>query len=54
MVHFLIIVFVYLLAVLSLYCCRGFSLAVASAGYSLAAVSELLIVVASLAAEPGL
>ena len=41
-------------AVLGLRCCVGLSLAVASGGYSLAAVSELLIVVASLAAEPGL
>ena len=32
----------------------GFSLVVASRGYSLVVVGKLLIVVASLAAEPGL
>ena len=42
------------LAVLGLHCCMGFSLVVASRGYSLVAVCRLLTVVASLAAEPGL
>ena len=41
--------FIYLaLAVLSLHCCLGFSLVVASGYYSLVAVHRLLIVVASL------
>ena len=43
--------FIYLLAVLGLHCCTGFSLAVASRGYSLVAMSELLIAVASLVAK---
>ena len=42
------------LAVLGLCCCTGFSLVVASGGYSPVAVPGLLIVVASLVAEPGL
>ena len=47
--------FTYLfLAVLGLCCCTGFSLVVASGGYSPVAVPGLLIVVASLVAEPGL
>ena len=40
--------------VLCLHCCMGFSLVVASGGYSLVAVCRVLIVVASLAAEHGL
>ena len=52
---FYIILFTYLfLAVLGLCCCTGFSLVVASGGYSPVAVPGLLIVVASLVAEPGL
>ena len=39
------------LVVLGLPCCVGFSLAVASGGYSLVAVHGLLIAVASLAVE---
>ena len=39
------------LAVLGLCCCVGFSLVVASGGYSLVAVLWLLIVVVSLVAE---
>ena len=51
---FYIIVFTYLfLAVLGLCCCTGFSLVVASGGYSPVAVHGLLIVVASLVAELG-
>ena len=45
---------IYLLAVLGPHCCMGFSLAVASRGYSLGAVHRLLIVVASLAVDHGL
>ena len=40
-----------LLAVLSLHCFEGFSLVVASGGYSLVAVHGLLTVVASLVTE---
>ena len=39
------------MAVLGLHCCLGFSLAVASEGYSPVAGSGFLIVVASLVAE---
>ena len=39
------------LAVLGLHCCSGFSLVVASGGYSLGAVHGLLIVVPSLVAD---
>ena len=39
---------------LGLYCCRGFSLVVASESYSPAVVHGLLIAVASLVAEYGL
>ena len=39
------------LAFLGPCCCSGFSLVVASRGYSLAAVGRLLIVVSSLAVE---
>ena len=42
------------LAVLGLHCCVGFSLVVASGGYSLNAVRGLLIVEASLVVECGL
>ena len=48
-----ILLFTLIFAVLSLRCCTGFSLVVASRGYSLAAVCELLTVVASLIAEQG-
>ena len=52
---FYIILLTYLfLAVLGLRCYTGFSLVVASGSYSPAAVHGLLIVVASLVAEPGL
>ena len=43
--------FIYLLAVLGLHCYTGFSLVEASRGYSLVAMSELLIAVASLFAK---
>ena len=43
-----IILFISFLPVLGLCCCKDFSLSVASHGYSLAAVHELLIVVTSL------
>ena len=43
-----------LLAVLGLHCCRAFFLVGESGGYALAAVHELLIVVACLVAEHGL
>ena len=47
--------FTYLfLAVLDLCCYAGFSLVVESRGYSLVAVHELLIAVASLVVEHGL
>ena len=39
------------MAVLGLHCCTGFSLVVVSRGYTLVAVSRLLIAVASLVAE---
>ena len=42
------------LAVLGLCCCLGFSLVAASGGYSLVAVSRLLIVLASLVVERSL
>ena len=42
------------LAVLGLRCCSGFSLVVVSRSYSLAAMCQLLIVVASLVVEHGL
>ena len=53
---FLIVLFIYLfiLAVLGVHCCTGFSPVVASEGYSLVAVSRLLIVPPSLIAELGL
>ena len=41
------------MTVLGLYCCIGFSLVVASGGYSLVVLLELLIEVASLVAKPG-
>ena len=48
------ILFIYLfLAVLGLHCCKGFSLVVASEGYSLAVVCRLLIAVASLVWSTG-
>ena len=47
--------FIYLvLAVLGLYCREGFSLVVASRGYSVAVVHELLLASASLVPEHGL
>ena len=46
--------FVYFLAVLGLYCCAGFSLVVASGGYSGVAVLQLLIAGASLVVEQSL
>jgi hypothetical protein len=45
--------FIYILAVLGLCCCTGFSLDAASGGYSLVVVCKLLIVMASLVAEHG-
>ena len=46
--------FIYLLAVLGLCCCTGFSLVAVSEGYSLVVVNRLLVAVASLAVEPRL
>ena len=46
--------FVLFFAMLGLCCCMGFSLVVASGGYSLIALHRLLIVVASLFSEHGL
>ena len=46
--------FFFFMAVLGLCCYMGFSLVVASGGYSLAAVHRLLTAVASLLAERGL
>ena len=43
----------FILAMLKLHCCAGFSLAVASGGYPLGAVNGLLVAVASLVAEQG-
>ena len=48
-----IILLILIFAALGLRCCTGFSLAVASRGYSLDAVCELLTVVASPIAEQG-
>ena len=45
---------IFLMAVLGLHCCSGFSLAVASGGCSLVVVCRLGIAVASLVAEHGL
>ena len=50
---FLKFLFIYILAVLGLCCCTGFSLDAASGGYSLVVVCKLLIVMASLVAEHG-
>ena len=44
---------IYLLTVLGLRCCSGFSLVAVSRGYSLVAVHGLLIEVASLVVEHG-
>ena len=49
-----LVLFVYLLTVLGLQCCLGFSLVVVSGGHSLVLVHGLLFVVSSLAAERGL
>ena len=49
--HFLLKFYLSFLAVLGPPCCAGFSLVVASGGYSLAAVCRLLIAVAPLVAE---
>ena len=46
--------FIYLLAVLGLCCCMGFSLVVVSRGCSLVTVPGLLIVMASFVAEQGI
>ena len=46
--------YLFILAVLGLCSCAGFSLVAASRGYSLLEVLELLIAVASLFAEHGL
>ena len=46
------ILFIHLfLAILDLHCCKGFSLVVASHGYSLAVVCRLFIEVVSLVVE---
>ena len=53
-VFLFLLVSIYLrVAVLGLRCCAGFSLVVASRGYSRIAVHGLLIAVASLVAEHG-
>ena len=49
----LICIYLFILAVLGLCCCSGFSLVVASGGYSRVAVLGPLIVVASLVSEHG-
>ena len=48
------ILFIYLLAVLGLHCCMGFSLAVVSRGYSVFVVCGFLIVLASFIMDHGL
>ena len=48
-----IILFMYLLAVLGLHCCAGFSLVAVGRDYSPVAVCGLLILVASLVAGRG-
>ena len=48
---FNVILFIYLLAALSLPCCMGSSLVAVSGSYSLVAVHRLLIAVASFIAE---
>ena len=50
----MIVGFCFFLVVLVLRCCAGFSLVAASGDFSLAAVRQLLIAVASLAVEPRL
>ena len=52
-VFFFLIIFIYFffLAVLGLHCCMGFSLVVASGGYSLVAVHGLITAVAFLVVE---
>ena len=47
-------IFICVLAGLGLHCCMGFSLVVASGGYSLVAVCGFLIAVTSLGVEQGL
>ena len=44
----------FILAALGLYCCVGFSLVVVSEGYSLVAMHQLLMAVASFIVEHGL
>ena len=51
---FVILFVCLLLAVLGVHCCSGFPLAVASEGYSLAAIGQHLTVVASLFVAPRL
>ena len=46
--------FIFILAVLGLHCCMGFSLVAASGGFALVVVRRLLVAVASLVAEHGL
>ena len=48
------ILFIYLLAVLGLHCCMGFSLAAVSRGYSVFVVCGFLIVLASFIMDHGL
>jgi hypothetical protein len=43
--------YIYILAVLGLYCCVGFSVVAANGGYSPVAVHRLLFIVASLVVE---
>ena len=51
---FYFLLFAFLMTLLGLRCCVGFSLVVASEGYCLGAVLGLLAAVASLVAEPRL
>ena len=47
----LLLFYLFSFGCVGLYCCMGFSLVVVSCGFSLVAVHELLIVVASFIAE---
>ena len=50
-IFFFFFTFIFILAVLGLHCCVGFSLVAASGGYSLVVVRRLLVAVASLVVE---
>ena len=47
-IYIILLISLFILAVLGLHCCTGFSLGTVSRGYSLLAVQRLLIVMASL------